>query len=255
MTLSRAARDLASEGWAIFPCAVRDKRPIVAHGLHAATTDAEQVREWWHRWPNANIGYATGALTVVEIDAPEGTAHRREQEAAGLDWPVTLTVMTGRGAHFYYRCPEGVRVQNAAGMRGARGIGPGIDVRGHGGYVILPPSIHPSGRRYRWTVRREAAELPSWMLERLKPSKPISQPERPASPDRVLEWALSDLEAATPGQRNHELNRISFKLGLRGWSEDDALAALVSAAVACGLSERESERTITSGVRAGEAKR
>lgn len=264
MTFGKAAQALAFRGWPVFPCEPRGKKPLTPHGFKDATTDPERIAAWWCRWPEANIGFRTGALVVVEIDGREGMRARAELEAQGLDWPVTLAAMTGRrpGMHYYFRPPEGVRIANAVGVRGARGLGPGIDVRGDGGYVIVPPSVHPTGRRYAWAVREEATPLPAWMVERLRPPRPIREPvlrgDSAVYAHVALEGECAEVESATLGTLNDTLNRSAFKLGLlvaRGAiAADDVREALLAAALRNGHPERGARRTIDSGLSAGIAR-
>jgi putative DNA primase/helicase len=123
--------------------------PLVPHGLQDATTDPEQVRQWWTRYPAANIGMPTGAWTgavVLDVDPDKG----------GFDsllalvrrygvLPKTRVVHTGGdGLHFYFEHP-GIYTRNSAGK-----LGPGLDLRGDGGYVLLPPSVHAKNRTYAW---------------------------------------------------------------------------------------------------------
>lgn len=262
--LADAAQALAFRDWPVFPCEPRGKKPLTAGGFKAATTDADQIRAWWAKWPQANIGYATGRVAVVDIDGPEGMASRVALEAAGNDWPVTLAAMTGRrpGMHYYFAVPDGVTVKNATGIRGGRGIATGIDVRGQGGYVNVPPSLHPTGRRYAWAVRADIAAMPAWMIARLAPP-PRRRVELPrASSPRYGQAALDgelDLVAHAPdGQLNDQLNRSAFKLGLivgRGALGEGAVVdALVAAAINAGHPERAARRTVRSGLAAGMAK-
>jgi hypothetical protein len=256
--LANAALAYAYRGWPVFPCRA-NKRPISPHGFKDATTDEAQIRAWWAAEPSAAIGYPTGALVVVDVDGPLGVAsmnHLRKRH----DWPRTLTSMSGRpGLHMFFRCPEGETIGNAAGIRGGRGLGKGIDVRGSGGYVLLPPSPHPTGRRYQWTTRVEPVELPAWMAAKLrKPKpKPLTVPQR--DPEGWARGALGEavdaVLLAAEGTLNDELNRQAFRLGrlvgAGALSESHVREALLHAAVRAGHPERGAERTISSGLGAG----
>ena len=182
-----AALAAAARGWHMFPvhtpttdgrCSCRrpdcrdiGKHPRTRHGLTDATADPDQVRSWWRIWPDANLALRTGSLSgvfVIDVD-PEGFAAFSALGAAhGIaDWcPDTWTVRTGRsGAHLYFRHPgPGVRVKTTAGV-----LAPGVDVRGDGGYAILPPSRHGSGNRYAWVAGLAPDEVdlvtaPDWLL-------------------------------------------------------------------------------------------
>jgi hypothetical protein len=170
-TVDVAALVYARRGWPVFPChsplgrgdlctcGLRDcaspgKHPRVRNGLNVATTDESQVRRWWQHWPRANVGIRTGAasgLVVVDVDPAHGGTDCLESlvVAHGRFFDNTRTVRTGGGGwHFYFRHP-GHLVRNDTGRR----LGPGIDVRGDGGYVLAPPSLHSSGNRYDSTHR------------------------------------------------------------------------------------------------------
>lgn len=138
----------AAHGWPVFPCST-DKRPLVKNGFKVATTDEKQVRDWWGRWPEASIGMPTGFLSgvwVLDLDLPDGPGAMKQLEAAHGALPGTLSQQTGGGGfQLFFRWDPAHPIRNSAGQ-----IGSGIDVRGEGGYVILPPSGHPSGGRYVW---------------------------------------------------------------------------------------------------------
>ena len=118
--------------------------------------------------PDCNIGIATGAVSgffVLDVDnkdGKDGEASLRELEAKHGLLPTTIEVITGEGRHAWFRIGEHGAIRNSAGT-----IAPGLDIRGDGGYVIAPPSIHPSGKRYEWSVdsNDEFAEAPEWLHE------------------------------------------------------------------------------------------
>jgi putative DNA primase/helicase len=124
-----------------------------------ATTAAATVSAWWRRWPDDGIGIATGrgsGVVVIDVD----------KRSKGLDtlglidaehgwaWATARVLTPGGGVHFYYRCPPGGLPSSTHQSRTAGGrvdpLGPGIDVRGDGGMVVAPPSLHKSGGRYVW---------------------------------------------------------------------------------------------------------
>jgi hypothetical protein len=130
-------------------CSSPAKHPRTPHGVKDATTDEAIIRRWWTQWPDANIGIATGAisnLVVLDIDPRHGGNESLEQWKTqyGTDFLNTLTSCTGGGGlHLLYSHP-GVPIKNRVG------IAPGIDIRGDGGYIVAPPSLHISGQRYTW---------------------------------------------------------------------------------------------------------
>jgi hypothetical protein len=237
------------------------KHPLVRHGLHDATTHAGQLERWWSRWPQANVGLATGVVfDVLDIDGPIGLAALGElQQAVGLWLPGPLVATGGGGWHHWFR-PTGL------GNRPPRGLDH-VDWRGRGGCVLAPPSRHISGRTYRWVRDLDQAplpEVPAVLCARLDPDPPtMARPARTAGPDlaghpygrRVLAAELAALGRATPGQRNRTLNRCAFKVYryvASGIVDDEEVTlAFTTVALAIGLSATETSRTLASARTAG----
>ena len=147
--LPRAALQLAERGLAVFPLLPRDKRPATPHGVKDATTCADTVARWWRQDPNFNIGLACGAISNIwatDVDGLDAEAELRKLEKQHSPLPPTVESITARGRHFFFKWPD-QDIRNSVGT-----LAPGIDVRGTGGYVVVPPSVHPSGRRYTWSV-------------------------------------------------------------------------------------------------------
>lgn len=133
--MEAAALLYASWGWPVFPCAPGLKRPATEHGLNEATTDVDQITDWWWRWPRANIGVATGhAFDVIDIDPGGVDWWRRHGHEHGPLPDIHGKVSTPRvvGWHLYVE---------PTGMRNKAGLAPGVDYRGAGGYVLAPPSV------------------------------------------------------------------------------------------------------------------
>ncbi len=143
----------AGMGMAVFPIKPRSKQPLTDHGLKDASKDPAQIESWWSRWPTANIGIATGAvsggLVVIDPDVDkdkgiDGRVTLREWEAEHEKLPnSTWLAITGRGGYHYF-------YHDTSTVRNRTGIYEGIDIRGDGGYVVAPPSIHPNGNTYEW---------------------------------------------------------------------------------------------------------
>ena len=133
--------------------------------LKRATTDVNWIVGWWDT-QNFNIGVATGAgsgIWILDIDGDEGEATLRALEAQYGALPPTVEAITGRGRHLYWRWPTGRVIRN----KQVNHHMPGLDVRGNGGYVLAPPSIHPSGRLYSWSVDSSDSfeDAPEWLLD------------------------------------------------------------------------------------------
>jgi hypothetical protein len=161
----KAALAYASFGIPVFPLVPRDKVPLISktdggRGYLDATTDPATIREWWQQEPNANVGARPGPKYIVaDCDSHDAIVAAREFEL--LDRP-TLTTITARGAHFWFRLPKGVVIGNGSPWKKSHGI----DVRSDAGYVVVPPSIHPSGFAYRFEgALDQIAPLPSWAVD------------------------------------------------------------------------------------------
>ncbi len=140
-------------GLAVFPIKPKSKQPLTEHGLKDASKEPEQIESWWNRWPVANIGIATGAvsggLVVIDLDVDrdkgiDGRVTLREWEAEHEKLPDnTWLAITGRGGYHYF-------YHDTSTVRNRTGIYEGIDIRGDGGYIVAPPSVHPNGNTYEW---------------------------------------------------------------------------------------------------------
>lgn len=183
--LGSAALKLARRGLRVFPCKCRGKEPLISGNLQRATTDERIIAAWWTGdFGRANIGVATGpgsGVWVLDVDGDtRGEATLRAWEAEHGALPETVEVITGRGRHLYLRWPQGEAIRNTQD----RGDMLGIDVRGDGGYVLAPPSIHPTGRVYAWSVdsASEFADAPEWLVEK------ISRNGKPVEPRPPEDW-------------------------------------------------------------------
>jgi hypothetical protein len=287
--LLHAALDYAARGIPVYPvhwprpiaggaslaCSCRQgagcdrpaKHPLVCHGIHDATTSPAQLERWWRRWPQANLGLATGIVfDALDVDGPAGLAALRQlARTVDLRLPGPLVATGGGGRHHWFT-PTGL------GNRPPRGLAH-IDWRGIGGCVLAPPSRHASGRTYRWLRNLDQAplpEVPTAFRELLDPDPPttseLADPTGPADPTRppavghpygrrVLADELAALGRATPGQRNRTLNQTAFKVyryvGGGLLDEETVTAAFTAAALAIGLDPAEVGRTLVSARTAG----
>ena len=235
------------------------KHPLVRHGVNNATTDPAQLERWWQRWPQANLGLATGIVfDALDIDGPAGLAALRQlQGAAGLPLSSPLVATGGGGWHRWF-APTGL------GNRPPRGLAH-VDWRGKGGCVLAPPSRHISGRTYRWLEGPDQAPLPEVpaalrALLELPASNPMDMPTRPVPVGhpyghRVLADELARLQQAPPRTRNRTLNACAFKVyryvGGGVLDEEEVTLAFTAAALAIGLNRAETARTLASARTAG----
>jgi hypothetical protein len=202
-----AALSYAARGWHVLPLKPRAKTPLTRHGLKDASTDENQIREWWGRWPRANIGIACGpsGLAVVDVDVRSGGNIGFESLFAAE--PETLNAFTGSGdgsRHWYF----------AANGESCRVLAPGLDLKGDGGYVVVPPSIHPSGEPYRW----EASSGPDDARLAQLPPTLRSDARKPA--------AAPIPDVITSGERNTVLTSLAGSMRRRGASQTAIRAAL-----------------------------
>lgn len=255
-TMLAAALEYAGKGWPVFPLKPRDKTPGTKHGLKDATTDEATIRKWWQNEPAANIGFATGnGVAVVDIDELGSWTDLLEDEKAPD--PDTSRVETSRGFQLFFRTTATIR--NSAGK-----LRPGLDVRGDGGYVVLPPSVHPSGHVYRWDRNGAPLDMPAWLhelltakpkhVQRLRPADQLPGDETPYG-RAALEAETAIVAGAIEGTRNDRLNTAALKLGslVAGGEldEHDVRRELLNAALTAGLSELEATNTIKSGMSKG----
>jgi hypothetical protein len=125
-------------------CSSPGKHPLTRRGVKDAATNGEVIAGWWERWPDANLGLASGrpsGVVVIDVDPPRGELSLTRLVDAGYELPETATVRTGSGGtHLYYAAP-GIPVGNTAGRLPGVGLElPGVDLRAEGGYVVAPPS-------------------------------------------------------------------------------------------------------------------
>jgi hypothetical protein len=258
-TILRAALEYAARGWPILPIKPRGKTPITAHGLKDATTDVDVVRAWWDETPDANIGIATDHFVVVDCDGPIGK-HNWLKFIAGIGFATSPYAWTGGGGlHVWYR-RDGHPVRNRAGWLEH------VDIRSAGGYVIVPPSIHPSGADYWWNTSPDELDvppMPSRLVDALT-ERPkvhahtglrIARSVRDAYARTALDAEVDKVRTAPVGQRNQTLVAAAFSLGQlvegRKLSHEAVIAELFAAATALGLGDTEATRTIASGLQAG----
>lgn len=142
----------AKIGWKVFPVN-QSKQPLISNGLKGASAEETQIKKWWKAHPDAGIGVATGmasGIVVLDIDLDKPGAEQNLEKIIhdkGM-FPQTVAAKSGGGGlHFYFKHPNnGKKVANAQKLLGLAGI----DVRGDGGYIVVPPTMHASGNRYEW---------------------------------------------------------------------------------------------------------
>jgi hypothetical protein len=243
----------ARRGWSVIPLRPREKRPLIpwAPSQHRRADEAT-IRQWFERWPDANVGIVTGAvssLVVVDVDPLHGgDASLERLQQAHDPLPGTIEAVTGGGGrHLYFAHPGGL-VPNKVGLL------PGIDLRGDGGFVVAPPSVHPSGRRYAWRApglpeAARPAPVPSWLGELVQ--------ERGYRPGHTLaHWRRLVKEGVREGERNTSVASLAGHLLWHGLDPTVVLDLLLSwNATRCRppLPEDEVARTVESIMRLHES--
>jgi hypothetical protein len=253
--LGAAALDCARGGWAVLPLQPGAKVPASAHGLLDATIDTATIAAWWRRSPSANIGLAVPACyLVLDCDDPEVP---RRLEALGVELPATVRARTPRGQHRWYSTSREVRPRVA--------VVPGLDVRGVGSYVVVPPSV-VGGLRYEWTVpldRDRIAEAPGALLELLDvlAAQREAPPARPGAAGahtaaRRRGGALADpvellARGADAGERNDRIFRACCLLRAAAWDDVSIAQFALEVAALCRppLDRREAIRCARSASR------
>jgi Bifunctional DNA primase/polymerase, N-terminal/Primase C terminal 1 (PriCT-1) len=208
-----AAAAYAERGWPVFP--VNGKAPLTAHGFKDASVDAEQIRAWWQTHPTAGVAIATGAASgvlAVDVDAQKGGAGTWKRLVAehGKIPPTAATLTGGGGSHLLFRHPGAV--PSSTGR-----LGEHVDVRGDGGYIVLPPSVHENGRPYKWLQPLEKtglAEAPAWLLELARGRRNGSRP-------------VAEIDDVIPeGRRRDAMLTVAGKLKRAGLSGEEILPTL-----------------------------
>ncbi|SDH16729.1 Bifunctional DNA primase/polymerase, N-terminal [Lentzea fradiae] len=275
----------AKRGWHLFPAVPGTKRPFVDQWEARATNDISVIRDFYTRYPRHNVAVATGPSDLVVVDcdvakpgdvAPDG--FNMFGVATGLDVLTllaerahatispTYTVRTpSGGTHLYFRAPRGKALRNTAGTLGWL-----VDTRAHGGYVIAPPSITPTGR-YEITDDRPPVELPAWLVQAPapRPSTAVSAPnqsvpaQRSAYLDAIVRGECAKVAAAHRSRHNKTLFQAALTLGqLVGGNElghADAARMLEQSATHmaagdCDCTPRQITATVLSGLRLGATK-
>jgi len=210
-------------------CDAPAKHPRLTEWREHATTHKAWIDFWWMpgtRYARSNIGLVSGAasrIVVLDIDP----RHGGDESLTGLETqygplPPTWRFMTGGGQHILFAHPDGY-IKSVAGA-----LGPGLDIKADGGYIIAPPSLHISGRRYTISLdhRPENVELappPDWLMGKLG-----AKSERSAAAIGRADWPAFAREPVPEGERNHRLTRLAGLL-LRNLPDPELAGELVVA--------------------------
>lgn len=244
--IREAALAYARRGWSVVPMAPHGKRPLVPWvEYQERRADESEIDAFFDRWPGANVGIVTGRISgivVLDIDPRHGgDTTIANLERLGAVFPATVEARTGGGGrHLYFRHP-GYVLHNRAGFEA------GFDLRGDGGVIVAPPSIHASGRRYEWLSGRSPddlapAPMPDWLERQLHPDG--GQPGH--SRDY---WRALVRDGVSEGARNNTIASLAGHLLWRGVDADIATELLLCwnrARVRPPLPDDEVVRTVVS---------
>jgi archaellum biogenesis ATPase FlaH len=201
-----SALEYASNGMPVFPvhtptidggcscnkpdCRSIGKHPRTVNGLKDASTDEEQIKKWWKKHPDANIGLVTGSVSgLIVLDIDDGG---EEELSKHPSLPDTVESVTGSGGrHIFFANPEYKIIKNKVKFC------VGLDIRAEGGYVVVPPSLHASGKRYERTngvipTRDNLAECPEWLIEATDSKKRKELITSTDNGDKIPEGARND---------------------------------------------------------------
>lgn len=240
----KAALDYVRLGWSVIPVEPRGKRPLLRWQVFQyRRAEVPEIADWFHRWPDANIAVVTGIVSgvvVLDLDPQQGA----ERTVAALQrdhgpLPETIEAHTGGGGrHLYFAHPGDVTANR-------EGLLPGLDLRGDGGYVVAPPSMHPSGEPYRWVRSPQVLyplPLPQWLshgdgAEQAPQGQPLSH------------WRGLLREGVSEGQRNEAIVSLAGHLLGHGIDPEvvaELLLAWNGARCRPPLREEEVRRTLES---------
>lgn len=213
-----SALEYGRRGWRVFPLGGPDgKKPLIDKWPDRATSNEEKIKMLWKQFPKANIGIATGGdsgIFVVDIDGDTGALSLLDLELAHGKLPATYRVETARGYHLYYIQPPGIETKNQASGE----LGNKIDIRGDGGYVVAPPSVHlVTGKIYEVSDARIPVVAPDWLLEAvLRHKKKRSEMGEHLVPAKIEK-----------GSRDVKMTRIAGQLRWLGLETEEMLRAML----------------------------
>lgn len=193
------ALKLQEIGWSIIPVG-QDKKPLISWAeFQERRASKDEIKAWFKKFPKANIGVVTGPISnllVFDIDAKHG------RTSGEFQFPVTVCSNTGGGGeHYFFKYPK-FEVHNSAGLL----FGEGVDIRGKGGYIVLPPSLHLSSKYYEWKefcspFDLELADIPEWLETALsKQSKKESPKMYEKDSSEIIEGTRNDTAVSVAGK-------------------------------------------------------
>jgi hypothetical protein len=219
-------------------CGSAGKHPRTLNGVKDATTDTKTIASWWTRWPDANIGIATGrvsSLVVLDVDPRHGGDDSLDVLIGQHGHlPDTVEVLTGGNGRHIYFAHEGV---DGVGNSSSK-LGPGLDIKTDGGFVVAPPSLHSSGQRYEWEVSshpndKVPLQPPPWLVDALSETSGGSPSSDGADRGSDSVDPAEVLAGFPEGERDDRIYRYACSLRARDTPRSEAEVLVLSAAAAC----------------------
>jgi hypothetical protein len=218
----KAALDYGRLGWSVIPIEPRGKRPLVRWQVYQHRhPDATEVAEWFRRWPDANIAVVTGIVSgvvVLDLDPRHGadTSLQALEHKHGSIAETVEARTGGGGRHLYFAHPGEI-------LHNRVGLAPGVDLRGDGGYVVAPPSVHASGASYRWERSPDVcplAPVPDWLTEASQEQGRRGHP--------ISYWRGLLRQGVDEGERNNSIASLAGHLLWHGVDPEVAAELLLA---------------------------
>jgi hypothetical protein len=203
----KAALRYLELGWSVIPLGL-DKRPMLYEwrSFQKRHPMPAQIHEWWNQWPDSGVGVITGQISniiVVDLDSDKAVDYYTSKKVE-----PSPTVITAKGYHVYFKHPF---TEQHIGNSVNSDIG--IDIRGEGGYVVAPPSVHPTGIRYEWRQDRHP-----WCMSLAQFPEEFAKKKREYQGNETDEqhWAVEALQGISEGGRNNLCAQLAGRLILKG---------------------------------------
>jgi P4 family phage/plasmid primase-like protien len=218
----KSALEYHSLGFCVVPLKPREKTPLIKWARYQSRKPTEkEIRQWWKKWPQANIGLPTGkinGIVVFDSDGPE--AEKFIARKGGLE-PGPQSV-TSKGRHYFFRHPGRI-IHNDTNRKLA------IDIRADGGYIVAPPSVHPSGHVYSWApglslFEIEIPKMCSWQIDYLMENCLVDSIGESKPPG----WERLALQGVPEGERNDMAARLAGRYIAKGLIDEEIFHLLLA---------------------------
>ncbi|MBL7209940.1 MAG: bifunctional DNA primase/polymerase, partial [Dehalococcoidia bacterium] len=214
-----AALHYLNKGYSVIATEPQGKRPLGPWTTFQKRLPTKaEVRAMWQKQPDANVAIVTGAISgIFALDTDGAAADNQIHKLGGI--PTTPTSRTAKGRHYIFQHP-GFHVSNRVHLY------EGVDIRGDGGYIVVPPSIHPTGIQYTWDISLEdatPAKPPSWLLETLS----YHEEPQPATDSKPPDWVMQALQGVAEGERDDTCHRLACHYLAKGICPEEVALLLL----------------------------